>query len=114
MTEPRLATHVEVAAFIRQANGGGDFATVIHKGDATSGAILLIGLIRGQNPRLFERFPALEGATIWQEAGGEATDTQEKISSYCARRMVRDPDMWILELDVAEAERFTRYIKLRG
>lgn len=110
MPDPRLAAHVEVAAFIRLANANGDFATVIHKGDATSGAILLIGLIRGQNPQLFERFPSLVGPAQWQAAGGDATETQEKISSYCARRTKRDPDIWILELDVADPERFTRYI----
>ncbi len=110
MAEPRLSTHVEVAAFIRITNAGGDFATVIRKGDATSGAILLIGLIRGQNPRLYERFPALDGPSLWQVASSETTDSQQEITDYCARRVARDPDIWILELDVAEQERLTGYL----
>ena len=112
--EPRLASHVEVAAFIKLANAGGDFATIIRKGDPTSGAILLIGLIRGQNPIVFDRFPSFEGPSIWERAGSEDTDTEEKISQYCARRASRDPDLWILELDVAEPERLTRYLGQRG
>jgi hypothetical protein len=110
VSEPRLASHVEVAAFIKLANAGGDFATVIRKGDPTSGVILLIGLVRGQNPRLYERFPALDGPSLWQEASSEATDSQQKITDYCTRRVARDPDIWILELDVAEPERLTGYL----
>jgi hypothetical protein len=110
MTEPRLASHIEVAAFIKRANASGDFATVIRKGDAISGAIVLIGILRGQNPTLYERFPTLDGPAKWKHTGGEDMDTQQKISEYCNRRAARDPDLWILELDVAEPERLTRYI----
>ncbi len=114
MPEPRLATHIEVGAFIKLANAGGDFATVIRKGDPTSGAILLVGRVRGQNPVLFDRFPALNDPPKWEKTGGEPMDSEQKISELCIRRAARDPDLWILELDVAEPERLTLYLGQRG
>ena len=114
MTEPRLASHVEVAALIKRANGNGDFATVIRKGDLTSGAILVLARVRGQNPKLFDRFPSFDGPPIWVETASEDTDSEQKIVEYCARRSAADPDLWILELDVAEPERLTGYLALQG
>ncbi len=108
--EPRLAAHVQIAAFVRQASVNGDFATVLRKGDPTSGTILLISRERGQNPRLYERFPTLKGDLKWQAVTNETTDSEQKISEYCTRRAQRDPDIWLMELDVAEPERLTLYM----
>jgi len=47
LIEPRLASGVQISALKRLAEAEGDFATVLKKGDATSGAILLIGQVRG-------------------------------------------------------------------
>jgi hypothetical protein len=29
------------------------------------------------------------------------------VGDYCRRRRARDPDLWVIELDSPEAERFT-------
>jgi hypothetical protein len=105
LTEPRLASSVQVSAFIRLASVGGDFATVLRKGDAVAGAILLIGLVRGKNPVLFERFPSLDGSTPWQQLGAQDSENETEITERWQKRAARDPDLWVIELDVASPER---------
>jgi hypothetical protein len=107
MIEPRLASHILVGALRRQADAQGAFAMVLRKGDSTSGSILLLRREKGQNPALFERLPSLSGGSQWSEIQTQDTDKEEFISSYLDRRSARDPDIWIVELDVPFAERFT-------
>ncbi len=110
MIEPRLASHMQVSALVRLAGGQGDFATVVKKGDLTSGALLLIGQIRGIPAYLYERMPSLDGPANWQLVFVYEPETQEKISQYCAKRVERDPDLWVIELDVADDERLNRLL----
>jgi hypothetical protein len=96
-----------VSSLIRRAARDGDFATVLRRGNETAGALLLVGRVRGKILSLFEQFPTIEGASSWQSAAGQATESEEELADYLDRRTQRDPDMWILELDVAFAERLT-------
>jgi hypothetical protein len=104
MIEPRLATHVQVSAFVRLAQAGGDFAAVLRKGDSVAGAILLIGLIRGAQPVLFERFASSTGGPGWQ-AVSDMVENEAEITARWQKRAERDPDLWVIELNVASAER---------
>lgn len=107
MTEARLASHMLVAALVRQAFASGDFAAILRKGDEMSGAILLVAREKGANPRLFERFPTMEKGVQWQEIQPQSIDNEEKLNEYLVRRADRDPDIWIVELDVAFDERLS-------
>ena len=104
MIEPRLATDVQISAMRRLAEADGGFATVLKKGDATSGAILLIGQIHGAEPRLYDRYPSLDGKTAWQRVDLAETG-DAAIQNYWQKRCARDPDLWVFELDVASAAR---------
>ncbi len=104
MIEPRLASGVMISAIKRLAEAQGDFATVLQKGDATSGAILLIGQIRGENPQLYERYPPLEGEMRWQSIDF-AAQSDASVQDYWKKRCSRDPDLWVLELDVVSGAR---------
>ena len=105
MIEPRLASSVQVSAFVRLANAGGDHATVLRKGDPVAGAILLLGLVRGQSPQLFERFPSLDGGSSWHPVTTQPIENEAEASAIWEQRAKRDPDLWVVELDVASQER---------
>lgn len=105
--EPRLATHMVVSALIRQASAQGDFATLLQKGDATAGALLLLARCKGQILALFEQFPALDGSRKWAETSAHVIDNEQKLAEYLDRRSASDPDLWVLELDVAFPERLS-------
>lgn len=104
MIEPRLASGIQISAIKRLAEAQGDIATVLNRGDANSGAILLIGLVRGGNPVMYERYPSLNGVPVWQVVKPGESDAA--VDSYWKKRCERDPDLWVLELDVASAARF--------
>jgi hypothetical protein len=111
--EPRLTSEFQISALKRLVEADGGFATVIRKGDATSGAILLIGQIRGCDPVLFERFPSLDGGSEWQPVTAQITENESEVTNYWQKRVARDPDLWVIELDVASTERLAPLLGTR-
>ena len=106
MADDRLPAHLEVAAILRLAESRGGFATVIEKGERDSGTILLVTMFRGLDARLYERMPQLGGSRAFVLAKSEVSENQQEFSDYLARRKRQDGDIWILEVDIADAERF--------
>lgn len=102
---PRLATSVLVSALLRRTQEQGGFGTVLAKGDATVGAIILVIAERGQTEKVLERILQPDGAYAWGESMAAANEAELK--KFLDRRRRFDPDSWILELDVVSAERFT-------
>ena len=104
--EPRLQSSVLVGALIRRAESEGGFAAVLAKGDSTAGAILVILAEKGRKLRILER--ALQGGGLysWQDIGVQDLENAEETEKFLARRQSFDPDIWLIELDVASAERF--------
>ncbi len=92
-----------VSALIRRVGAEGGSAAVLAKGDATAGAILLICMEKGVVQSVRERLLDRKGAYVWTAVGPAERDAK---SAYLERRRAHDPDMWLVELDIANAERF--------
>lgn len=101
----RLTAQVLVSALVRRAQGDGGFAVIVRRGDMISGTILVQTLEKGKETGLFERISDYAGGYRLVPCGPPDGD-REAIASYIARRTRSDPDLWIVELDIAEAERF--------
>ncbi len=110
MTEVRLASHVMIGALVRLASANGDFVAVLQKGDRISGAILLSIAIKGVQHGLLERMPATDGKPRFASPIAEKINQSTEISQYLQRRRERDPDLWIVELDIACDERLNPYL----
>lgn len=91
---------------IRGVEAAGGFAAILHKGERDGGAILVVLTERGANARLFEQMPDLEKGRIWVCSRQQDTDNPTGFSDYLAARTAKDPDLWIVELDIADGERF--------
>ncbi|HEX4847959.1 MAG TPA: DUF1491 family protein [Novosphingobium sp.] len=102
----RLPAHLEVAGLIRAVEAAGGFAAVVRKGEREAGTILVILTEKGANARLFERMPDPEGGRIWHCTAIQDTENKPEFNDQLARRASRDPDLWIVELDIADGERF--------
>ena len=100
---PRLTSTMLVSAMMRRVNDEGGSAVVVAKGDASAGAILLICLEKGRHIGFRERVLQVDGRYAWSPTG--PSDDAES-DAWLARRRTRDPDLWIVELDIANAERF--------
>jgi hypothetical protein len=97
----RLPSGVLVSALLRRVNDAGGFGAVMAKGDAQGGAILVIAVNKGVQPRLLERGIGPDGKTALIDA-----TPAEDLDGYWRRRRERDPDLWVIEVDIAAAERF--------
>ena len=106
MPAERLTSAMLVGVLVRRAAGAGGFAAVIVKGDETSGVILIQALEKGQDRGLFERVADLAGGYRLEPCGPKPDAGPESLTQYIARRRRSDPDLWIIELDIADAERF--------
>ena len=105
MPEPRLSSEVLVKALLRKTEIEGGFSTVIRRGDHIAGALIIICLEKGKNPRLLEQMPNLDGGRSWQKIWDQDTDNKEQYTEYLSRRIRYDPDLWLIELDIPNAER---------
>jgi hypothetical protein len=96
----RLAAGLLVSALIRRVDAAGGNATVLAKGDATAGALLIQLADRGVAGPLLERTLDSKGDYAWTPTGpGDA----EGRADYIARRRRSDPDLWVIELDGVDA-----------
>lgn len=87
---------------------------MLHKGEHDAGSILLVVSDRGSPARLFERMPHPEGPRTWTLVRSEAADEPGVFAEYLARRTRQDPDLWVLELDIADSERFVGFAAGEG
>lgn len=104
--EARLPAHVEVNGLIRAVEAAGGFATVIARGEREAGTILVVCCASGAPMRAFERMPRADGSRAWTLSSSQNIGNPLEFSEYLARRAKQDNDLWIVELDIADAERF--------
>jgi hypothetical protein len=97
----RLPTHLIVGALLRRVNDAGGIAMVRAKGEPQGGAILLLIEDRHGPTRVLERRIDFDGQATLTDS-----DTTDDAEAYWWRRRQSDPDLWVIELDIPEAERF--------
>ena len=100
---PRLTSGVRVSALIRRVDAAGGSAAVLARGDAGAGAVLVLTLERGQ-ATLWERGFGPDGRPALV-ATGPADGDESALTDYWRRRRARDPDLWVIELNVPDAKR---------
>jgi hypothetical protein len=106
MSDDRLPTHVEAGAIVRQAQTTGDFAAILHRGDAERGSILLVISSRGRHVGCLERVLAPAGKYAWRRVGPAESASSGQLAEFLAKRARFDSDSWAIELDIADPERF--------
>jgi hypothetical protein len=104
--QPRLTSAVLVSALIRAAETQGGVGAVLAKGDRTAGAVAVILAERGVKRRFLERMLQPDGNYGWSDSGGGDDRDEGAFDTLVARRRRADPDLWVVELDIASAERF--------
>ena len=102
----RLPAKLEASALIRQAESEGGFATVLRRGDPDRGAILLLVMERGVPLAMIERQMAADFTYRWTVAARGDALNRDKFHESTENRARFDPDFWLIELDIPDAERF--------
>ena len=86
----------------------------MRKGDPDRGSLLLFVSSRGVHVAALERVLNLDGSYRWQRAGPTDSAGSAEIADFLARRARFDEDLWALELDIADAERFIAETTVAG
>ena len=105
MTE-RLAAGIEATALMRRITGEGGFATILRKGDEERGSLLLVIAEKGRHIGCLERQLQVNGVYQWTRTGPGSESEMAEISQFLEKKRRNDPDLWLIELDIADSERF--------
>lgn len=104
--DSRLPAHLEVSGLIRAVEAAGGFATVMAKGERDAGTLLVVCCEKGGLAAAYERMPQLDGTRAWTVTRRQDVENRQEFWEYCDRRKAQDSDLWIVELDVPDPERF--------
>ena len=60
----------------------------------------------GRASRAYERMPQADGTRSWTLSRADSAEEPGAFAEWIDRRHHQDPDLWIVELDIPEGERF--------
>lgn len=106
MTQPRLTADLFVSALLAQVSGDGGFGAVLRRGDRERGDVLLSVTERGVAKSLLERRLGPDGTYAWADLIAGEPDGSAASTRLIDSRKRFDPDFWLVELDVADSQRF--------
>jgi hypothetical protein len=96
-TEPRLASGIWVAAYLRRLELAAIPAFVTAKGDATAGAVLVkCATLDGQARAWHRSFDLNSGARAWVVL---AEGDEASVDASIRRQRGFDPDLWVIEIE---------------
>jgi len=111
----RLKSHIWVSAYLRRLDSAFISAALVRRGDSDAGAIYIkLARLDGScqvyaplSAHLAEAMPSsaliLDEGRAWQPVySPEAAETEA--DAYLARQASRDPDIWILEVELPEGK----------
>ena len=111
MSDSRLPTHLVVSALLRQISIEGGSGVILAKGDRESGTYVLLLRDRSGTVKLVERRPSAGFGFEWQVTQEEPAENERKIYEYCERRSAQDDDLWVIEGQVDDPERFVAQMR---
>ena len=106
MSSGRLPAKLEITGLGRRIEAEGGFATIVHRGDPEGGSLLLLVTSRGRHIACLERILGMSGAYEWRGTGPDESANSAEVAAFLAKRVQFDPDLWAMELDIADPERF--------
>jgi len=112
----RLKSHIWVSAYLRRLNSVFISAALVHRGDSDAGAIYIkVAHLDGScqvyaplSAHLAGEMPGdallLDEGRAWQPIYSPDAPEAEA-DAYLSRQAARDPDIWILEVEIPEGKR---------
>jgi len=100
-----LSTDVWVSGLIRRAELEGAFATVVRKGDARAGDVVVKAYdTSSRTARLYSQSLDMQGQPLWLQP--VASEMESELDAYLERRRKYDPDLWIVEIEDRHGRHF--------
>jgi hypothetical protein len=101
----QVSSDLWVYALIRRVQLAGGFATIVRKGDARGGAVLVKTYApRSREAALWSEAVGPDGGTVWMHPIDSRAEAD--IDAYVSRAARIDPDIWVVEIEDDTGERF--------
>ena len=97
-TDDRIPTAIWVMAHLRRCSAAGIPATLVRRGDAIGGSVLLKLNQLDLGCRVLTRARDLEGRPAWLAALNGHLVSEAEADAYIGRAVQRDPDLWVVEV----------------
>lgn len=99
-----LNSDLWVGALIRRAGIEGASATVVRKGDARAGTVLVKAYDTSERTaRLYSEAFGPDGDRLWIQP---VTGTESEIDAHIQRHAGYDPDVWVVEIEDRRGRHF--------
>lgn len=102
-----IPAHIWVSALLRRAQAGGAFATIVHRGDADRGDVLV--KVAGGRERCWLYAPAFvpDGPAAFERLPkGDEPAAEADVDVLVQRRLKADRDLWVVEIEDREMRHF--------
>jgi hypothetical protein len=93
----RLASDIWVSAYLARLEQAGIYAHVMHRGEATAGAVAVKLATMDRRASLFVRTLDGEGDRVWTALVEAAPEAEADIAIVRQRRF--DRDLWVIEVE---------------
>ncbi len=102
-----LRADVWIGALVRRAQLGGAFATIVHKGDADRGDVLVkVTSARGKAVLYAPAFNP-DGPTVFERLPKHVAEPDEaEVDAQVQKRLKMDRDLWVVEIEDREGRHF--------
>lgn len=99
-----LNSDLWVGALIRRAGIEGANATVVRKGDARAGTVIVKAYNTSERTaRLFSEAFGQDGDRLWIQP---VKGTESELDAYVERQRGYDPDLWVVEIEDRRGRHF--------
>ena len=99
-----LNSDLWVGALIRRAGIEGANATVVRKGDARAGTVIVKAYNTSERTaRLFSEAFGQDGDRLWIQP---VKGTESELDAYVERQRGYDPDLWVVEIEDRQGRHF--------
>ena len=103
--EPRLKTHIRVAAHLRRVRAAGAFATVARHGDDDAGVVLVKVFQSREATRVLFEARDDAGDPVWRDPFDGPTE-ETRVDRFIDKEIDRDPDVWVVEIEDRDGRDF--------
>ncbi len=99
-----LNSDLWVGALIRRAQIEGASATVVRKGDARAGTVIVKAYNTSERTaRLYAEAFGQDGERLWIQP---VSGTESELDAYIERQRTYDPDLWVVEVEDRQGRHF--------
>lgn len=100
-----IASDVWARALVRRAELAGAFATIVRRGDARAGTVIVKAYDTTQRrARLYAEAFGPDGDRLWIQP--VASDQESELDAYIERQARYDPDLWVVEIEDRQGRHF--------